>query len=194
MIHNCTETAEGVARASAPQHQPNGNLPSQKYVPPAGTTGPRVGFRHAAVDHTPIMTGAQLAAAVFGTDARGANKVPTSGEAEAEPALLPSGPTESPPRVRAPGPILPLRRTVWDHAIRSLQRLISMTSSSFDVSRITLSTVVTLLVLISVLWTGYSAAVRVSTAASSFCTTLTSVLAVGVSYKAEGVPRITAAE
>eukprot|EP00961_Rhodomonas_salina_P281771 3807582-Rhodomonas_salina.1 len=101
-------------------------------------------------------------------------------------------PSVSPPLVRAPGPIFPLRRTVWDHAIGSLQGLASMTS--FDVSRITVSTVVTLLVMISVLWTGYSAAVGVSTAALSFCTTLTLVLAVGASYKAEGVPHITAAE
>eukprot|EP00961_Rhodomonas_salina_P272194 3678164-Rhodomonas_salina.3 len=45
MVSNCTETAEGVSRASAPQHQPHGNPPlSQKYVPPAGTTGHSVRF------------------------------------------------------------------------------------------------------------------------------------------------------
>eukprot|EP00961_Rhodomonas_salina_P041455 558200-Rhodomonas_salina.1 len=113
MICNCPKTAEGVARVSALQHQLHGNPPSQKYVPPAGTTGPRVGFGHAAVDRTPVSTGAQLAAAVFGVGASGANDfqamgfpamaTPVLDELEVEPVITPVGPTESPLRKRAPG-------------------------------------------------------------------------------------------
>eukprot|EP00961_Rhodomonas_salina_P154452 2080525-Rhodomonas_salina.1 len=169
MISNCPETAEGVARVSAPQHQQHGNPPSQKYVPPAGTTGPRVGFGHAAVDSTPASTGAQLAAAVFGVGARSANDfqamgllamaAPVLDEPEVEPVITPVGPTESPQRKRAPGLEFPHHRTIWDQAIG-----------------------------------GYSAAVGISSLASNFCTTLTSVLAVGAAYKGDNVPSITAAE
>eukprot|EP00961_Rhodomonas_salina_P217597 2940489-Rhodomonas_salina.1 len=152
MIRNCPETAEGVARVSAPQHQQHGNPPSQKYVPPAGTTGPRVGFGHAAVDSTPAATGAQLAAAVFGIGARGANDFQAMGfpamaaqvldEPEAEPVITPVGPTESPQRKRAPGLVFPHHRTIWDQAIGSLNWLNNATQLSVDFSRITLSTVV----------------------------------------------------
>eukprot|EP00961_Rhodomonas_salina_P071914 965814-Rhodomonas_salina.1 len=50
------------------------------------------------------------------------------------------------------------------------------------------------MILLSVLWTGYSAAVGVSSLALNFCTTLTSVLAVSAAYKGDNVPHITAAE
>eukprot|EP00961_Rhodomonas_salina_P261809 3538603-Rhodomonas_salina.1 len=152
MIRNCPKTAEGVARVSAQQHEQHGNPPSQKYVPPAGTTGPQVGFGHAAVDHTPVSTGAQLTAAVFWVGARGANNFQAMGfpamaalvldEPEVEPVITPVCPTESPPRKRAPGPVFPHSRTIWDQAIGCLNWLSNATQLSVDFSRITLSTVV----------------------------------------------------
>eukprot|EP00961_Rhodomonas_salina_P218568 2954026-Rhodomonas_salina.1 len=208
MICNCPETAEGVARVSVKQHQQHGNPPSQKYVPPAGTTGPQVGFGHAAaaVDSNPVSTGAQLAATVLGVGARGANDfqamgfpamaAPVLDEPEVEPVITPVGPTESPQRKRAPGQVFPHSSTIWDQAIGSLNWLSNATQLLVDFSLpgITLSTVVTFMILLSVLWTGYSAAVGVSSLASNFCTTLTSVLAVGAAYKGDNVPCITAAE
>eukprot|EP00961_Rhodomonas_salina_P186912 2523793-Rhodomonas_salina.1 len=80
-LRDCKKMCEHVATMSAPTHQPHGNPALKTYVPPAGSTGPRVGFGNVAVttplpdphaERTPALAGAQLAAAMFGTNARSA--------------------------------------------------------------------------------------------------------------------------
>eukprot|EP00961_Rhodomonas_salina_P134430 1808144-Rhodomonas_salina.1 len=128
---------EHVATMSAPTHQPHCNPALKTYIPPAGSTGQRVGFGNVAVttplpdqhsERTPALAGAQLAAAMFGANARSAaafsytvqtaqrdTAAPVTGNpasTEAVPVTTPYGPSPlHAPRKRAPGspPESPLR-------------------------------------------------------------------------------------
>eukprot|EP00961_Rhodomonas_salina_P038870 522479-Rhodomonas_salina.1 len=70
LVRNCKDAAQHIAKMSVQMHQPHGNPPSGKYVPPAGTMGPRVGFSNAAIAHTQSLGCAALAEVMFGTSAR----------------------------------------------------------------------------------------------------------------------------
>eukprot|EP00961_Rhodomonas_salina_P096029 1291379-Rhodomonas_salina.1 len=85
---------------SVPTHQPHCNPPSTKYVLPAGTTGPKVGFGNVAVDSTPASVGSDLASAMFCSNARAASSFGFSAmgapfqdtQPEAVPFAIPGGP------------------------------------------------------------------------------------------------------
>eukprot|EP00961_Rhodomonas_salina_P080035 1075958-Rhodomonas_salina.2 len=176
---------------SVPTHQPHGNPPSGKYVPPAGTTGPRVGFSNAAIAHTPSLGCAALAEAMFGTSAHGAAGFgfQAFNEPEPEPELtaadLPEGQTDRPP-----GP-----------TVGSLNYFVSATQFAITSNLLSLlvswQSILMLIVLGLILFTGYWAAVCVSNVTNNFCMTLSSALVFCASLNvsdAVSVPRITAEE
>eukprot|EP00961_Rhodomonas_salina_P286488 3870944-Rhodomonas_salina.1 len=193
-LHDCKKMREHVATMSAPTHQPHGNPASKTYVPPAGSTGQRVGFGNVAVttplpdphaERTPALAGAQLAAAMFGANARSAaafsytvqtapsdTAVPVTGNPaspEAVPVATPDGPSPlHAPRKRALGspPESPLR--MHPHSI----------NGSFMP---TMRTVFMALLVISVAYTWYSAAVGVSNVASAFAVSMSSMLLLNTS-------------
>eukprot|EP00961_Rhodomonas_salina_P040753 547563-Rhodomonas_salina.1 len=115
---------------------------------------------------------------------------PQSPEPEAVPLVLPSGPTETPPRhPHAPGPSpSPIKR-----ACETAVWLADMTG--IMVMGITLPQFLMVIALLSQIWAAYTVAVGISSAACQFAVSLSTVLSLGSTIcqsSAESFPAITA--
>eukprot|EP00961_Rhodomonas_salina_P244765 3308018-Rhodomonas_salina.1 len=119
MVCDCKNSKEMIVKMSVPTNQPTGNPPSGQYVPPAGTTGPKVGWSNITLDWTPATSGAALAATMLGSGALSAaafgfvakqTSDPVDENDIDEPELKPDaqalGPTSPSTEKCAPGPQL----------------------------------------------------------------------------------------